>query len=188
MRKISLVVIVASCCATADAAETYTVDPSHTHATFSFLHLGLSTFEGKIPARSGTIVLDRAQKTGSIEVVFDPAAVATGVPKFDDHLRSEDFFEVDKYPHATFKSNKITFKGDAPATIAGVLTIKNITKPVTLKVTSFECVSEHPMEKVPACGANATASIKRSDFGMTYSLPAVRDEIGLEIEVEATKK
>lgn len=187
MKKTLLLIAFGSCCIAANAADTYSIDPSHTHATFSFHHLGLSTFDGKIPAESGTIVLDRAQKTGSINVVFNPGGVATGVAKFDDHLRSDDFFEVEKYPTATFKSNKITFEGDEPATVSGNLTIKNITKPVTLKITAFNC-AQHPMLKVPACGANATATIKRSDFGMEYALPAVRDEITLGIEVEAAQK
>jgi polyisoprenoid-binding protein YceI len=188
MWKICLAVVAGSCCLAANAADTYKIDANHTHATFSFQHFGLSRFDGKIPAQGGSIVLDRAQKTGSIEVMFNLDAIATGVPKFDDHLRSEDFFDVTKFPNATFKSGNVTFQGDEPASIAGNLTIKNITKPVTLKVTSFNCVPAHPMAKVPACGANATASIKRSDYGMTFALPAVRDEIELGIEVEAMRE
>ena len=170
------------------AEETYTVDTNHTHATFAFQHLGFSTFHGKVPARGGTVVIDRAAKTGRVDVEFDPNAVATGVPKFEEHLRSADFFEVAKHPTATFKSSRMTFddKG-SPKTVVGDLTIKGITKPVTLQVTSFHC-GDHPMAKVPACGANATASIKRSDYGMSFALPAVPDEIGLEIEIEAMQK
>lgn len=173
--------------AAASAADTYSIDPEHTHATFAFEHLGFSTFHGKIPSQRGTIRLDRANKTGEIDVVFDLAAVTTGVKKFDEHLRDEDFFEVDAHPTATFKSRKIEFDGDAPATITGELTIKGITKPVTLTVTSFHC-GQHPMLKAPACGANASATIKRSDFGLTYGLPAVKDEITLDIEVEAAQE
>lgn len=187
MKKILATVLLGSACAVAHAADTYAVDPFHTSATFSFQHLGLSTFYGKIPAQSGSVTLDRTAKSGNIDVVFDLKGVATGVPKFDDHLRAADFFEVDKHPTATFKSNKVTFKGDQPATIAGDLTIKGVTKPVTLQVTSFAC-AEHPMMKVPACGANASATIKRSDFGLSYALPAVKDEIKLDVEIEATLK
>jgi polyisoprenoid-binding protein YceI len=169
------------------AETTYSIDPNHTHATFAFQHLGFSTFHGKVPARAGTIVLDRAAKSGRVDVEFDPKAVATGVPKFEEHLRSPDFFEVARHPTASFKSSKITFDNDVPKTIAGDLTIKGITRPVTLQVQSFHC-ADHPMAKVPACGANATASIKRSDYGMVYALPAVPDEIKLEIEVEAMQK
>lgn len=184
--KAILIAMLLSFGAAASAADTYSIDPSHTHATFAFQHLGFSTFHGKIPSQRGTISLDRAQKTGEVDVVFDLTAVTTGVKKFDDHLRSEDFFEVESHPTATFKSRKVTFEGDAPASITGDLTIKGISKPVTLKVTSFHC-GQHPMLKVPACGANASATINRSDYGMTYALPAVKDQITLEIEVEAAR-
>jgi polyisoprenoid-binding protein YceI len=187
MKKTLAAVIASSFCVTAQAAETYVVDTNHTHATFAFQHLGFSTFHGKIPAQGGTVTLDPAQKTGTIEVVFDVKGIVTGVPKFDDHLRGKDFFLVEQHPTATFRSNRITFDGDAPAGVAGELTIKGITKPVTLDVTSFKC-APHPMMKVPACGANATAKIKRSDYGMTYAMPAVPDEIELVVEIEATAK
>src|SRR5690606_17523357 len=121
------------------------------------------------------------------EIVFDLNRVTTGVPEFDDHLRSADFFDVERHPTATFKATKISFEGDAPSVVEGTLTIKDVAKPVTLQVTSFNC-GQHPMKKAPACGANASATIKRSDFGLTYALPAVRDEIGLEIEVEAIQE
>lgn len=187
MRKILATLLASFACVVASAADTYSIDPDHTHVTFSFQHMGLSTFKGKIPARSGTIVLDRERKTGTVEVVFDPKGIVTGVPKFDDHLRREDFFAVDEHPTATFKAAQISFKGDEPSTISGSLTIKGITKPVTLQVTSFNC-GQHAMEKVPACGANATAKIKRSDYGLTYGMTNVPDEIGLEIEVEALQE
>jgi polyisoprenoid-binding protein YceI len=187
MFKLLPAMLLACCCAGATAAETYSVDGNHTHATFAFQHLGFSTFHGKVPARSGSIVLDRAQKTGSADIAFDLQAIATGVAKFDEHLRGKDFFEVAKHPTATFKSSKMTFQGDVPATVEGNLTLKGITKPVTLQVTSFKC-AQHPMMKVPACGANATARIKRSDFGLNYALPAVPDEIELMVEVEAMIK
>jgi polyisoprenoid-binding protein YceI len=180
-------VLFSSCWLSANAADTYAVDANHTHVTFSFNHLGFSTFYGKIPAKSGTITLDSAQKTGAAEVVFDLDEIATGVDKFDDHLESKDFFDTDKHPTATFKATKFTFDGEQPATIVGDLTIKGVTKPVTLNVTGFKC-GQHPMAKVPACGANAKGTIKRSDFGLTYALPAVPDEIGLDIEIEAMKK
>jgi polyisoprenoid-binding protein YceI len=177
----------ASICTTAYGADTYAVDPNHTGVVFAFKHLGFSTFHGKIPATGGTIVLDRAQKTGTAEITFDIKTIATGVPKFDEHLRSPDFFDVAQWSTATFKSTQMTFKGDAPASVTGDLTIKGKTKPVTLQITSFKC-GDHPMLKVPACGANATAKIKRSDFGLEKSAPAVSDDMDLAIEVEAAAK
>lgn len=175
-----------TCCVAAYGADTYTAEINHTGATFSFKHLGFSTFHGKIPATSGTIMLDPAQKTGSADITFDIKAVATGVAKFDEHLRSPDFFDAEKFPTATFKATKFTFEGNVPKSVTGDLTIKGKTKPVTLQVTAFKC-GDHPMKKVPACGADATAKIKRSDFGLEKFVPAVSDEINLAIEVEATK-
>jgi polyisoprenoid-binding protein YceI len=169
------------------APETYSIDPNHTHATFAFQHLGFSTFHGKIPAHAGTVVIDRAAKSGSVQVEFEPAALVTGVPKFDEHLRSADFFDVAKHPTATFKSRRIAFEGDVPKQVEGDLTIKGISRPVTLHVASFHC-GDHPMAKVPACGANPTATIRRSEYGLSYALPAVPDEITLEIEVEAMQQ
>lgn len=180
-------VLSASCCMAAYGADTYTVDNKHTSATFSFKHLGFSTFHGKLPATSGTIVLDRAQKSGSADITFEIKSVATGVAKFDEHLRSAEFFDADKFPKATFKASKFTFTGDAPSAITGDLTIKDKTRPVTLQITAFKC-GDHPMAKVPACGADATAKIKRSDFGLEKYVPAVSDEITLAIEVEAMKQ
>ncbi|MET0658612.1 MAG: YceI family protein [Steroidobacteraceae bacterium] len=180
-------VLSASCCVAAYGADTYTVDGNHTSATFSFKHLGFSTFHGKIPASGGTIVLDRAQKSGSVDITFEIDDIATGVDKFDDHLESADFFAAEKFPKATFKASKVTFTGDAPSAVTGDLTIKDKTKPVTLQITAFKC-GDHPMMKVPTCGADATAKIKRSDFGLEKYVPAVSDEITLDIEVEAMNK
>jgi polyisoprenoid-binding protein YceI len=185
--KTLIAVLLVTCGTAVSAADTYSIDPAHTHATFSFQHMGFSTFHGKIPAQSGTIVLDAAKKTGSIDVQFELKSISTGVPKFDQHLQSKDFFEVTAHPTASFKSTKVAFKGDSPSSISGDLTIRGVTKPVTLEVTGFKC-GPHPMMKVAACGANATATIKRSEFGLGYALPAVADEIGLMIEVEAMKK
>lgn len=178
-----------SCCVVApavNAADTYAIDNNHTSATFAFEHFGLSTFHGKIPAQSGTIALDRAQKSGSVDITFDLRGIATGAPKFDQHLQSKDFFDVAQHPTATFKSDSIQFNGDTPASVKGDLTIKGVTKPVTLQITSFHC-ADHPMKKVPACGADATAQIKRSDFGLGAYAPNVSDELALTIEVEAAK-
>src|SRR5262249_55540707 len=118
-----LVAILLGACATARAADTYSIDPNHTHATFAFQHLGFSTFQGKVPARSGTIVLDRAQQRGSAEIVFDLQNVTTGVAKFDEHLRSKDFFDVAQHPTASFKATRMSFAGDAPTLVTGDLTI-----------------------------------------------------------------
>jgi len=174
--------------ATVQAAETtYAVDPNHTHATFKFQHLGLSTFTGKFAGATGTVELDTAAKTGVADVTFDARSISTGVAKLDEHLQSADFFDVQKFPTLNFKSKKFEFKGNKLVAVTGDLTVKGTPKPVTFTVDSFAC-KEHPMAKKPACGANAHATVKRSDFGMIQFIPAVSDEIPLDIEIEAIKK
>jgi len=171
----------------AGAVDTYVIDPTHTFARFSYLHLGLSHASGQFDKTSGTVTLDPANKSGSVDVTIDAKSVNTGVEKFDDHLKSKDFFEVDKYPTITFKSDRLKFAGDKLESVTGNLTVHGVTKPVTLKVTHFAC-KDHPMKKVPACGANATATIKRSEFGVGGSVPYVGDETTLSIQIEAHKQ
>lgn len=166
-------------------ADSYTIDPAHTFPNFTINHLGFSTMHGRFDKTTGSISMDRAKGTGSVDVVIEAASVSTGFQKRDDHLRSPDFFNAVEFPTITFKSTKVNFQG-AGATVEGQLTMKGVTKPVTLNVDSIHC-GVHPMNKKDVCGFNATARIRRSDFGVNYALPAVGDEIGLDIEVEAVK-
>ena len=106
---------------------------------------------------------------------------------FNGHLRDEGFFNAEKFPVITFKSSNFKFDGDKPATINGDLTIKGITKPVILAVTSFNC-APHPFTKKEVCGANASTRIKRSEFNAGKNAPAVSDEVTLNIAVEAVKE
>jgi polyisoprenoid-binding protein YceI len=184
--KIPAVAVALSAACAVQAAEVYSIEPNHTSATFEFTHLGLSTFVGKFPKASGTVTLDAAKKQGNVDITFDVKAVSTGVSKFDEHLRSADFFEVSKFPTATFKSTAVEFAGDQIKTVRGNLTLKGTTKPVVLEVTSMSCKA-HPMLNKPACGANAKTTIKRSEFGLGAYVPNVSDEIPLRIEIEAIK-
>ena len=135
---------------------------------------------------TGTITLDRAAKTGAVDVTIDTTSVNTGYALFNQHIQGEDFLATAQFPTATYKSTKVNFKGDAPATIDGNLTLKGITKPVTLTVVSFHCMP-HPMLKKDACGATATAKVKRTDFNMGKNAPYVGDEVTITIPVEAYK-
>lgn len=168
------------------AAESYTIDPRHTHPSYEINHFGWSTQRGRFDNVTGTITLDRAAKTGSVNVSIDVSSISTGVGKLDEHLKSEDFFNVAKYPTITFKASKIAFNADAPASVTGEITILGVTKPTTLTVTHFSC-SVHPMLKKEVCGAEASTSIERSEFGMTKYLPALGDDVKLLINVEAFK-
>lgn len=169
------------------APETYVIDGNHTFPRFEYSHLGYSTQLSRFDKTSGKITLDRAAKTGSVDVVIDMKSVNTGSALFNGHIQGEDFLHTEKFPTATFKSTAVRFDGDKPVALDGNLTVKGITKPVTLTVTSFHCMP-HPMMKKDACGANATTKIKRTDFNMGKYAPNVGDELTLTIAVEAVKE
>jgi polyisoprenoid-binding protein YceI len=137
--------------------------------------------------------MDRAAKTGSVELNVETASVSTGDnvkgnrPRtLDEHLRAADFFNVAEFPRMTFKSTGVKFAGDNPAEVAGTLTLLGVAKPLTLKVERWVC-KDNPMSKKPMCGGNASATLKRTDWGMKYGVPAIGDEIRLWISVEGYK-
>lgn len=167
--------------------ETYVIDTNHTKPRFEYNHLGFSDQESRFDTVSGRITLDRAARTGSVDITIDANSVDSGYPVFNGHLKGEDFFDTAKYPTITYKSDKFRFDGDKLVSVDGDLTIKGITRPVTLTITSMLC-KPHPMVKKDACGANAVAHIKRSDFNMAKYVPAVSDEVTLSIPVESIKQ
>lgn len=173
--------------ATLAVPETYTIDENHTLPRFSYNHFGYSTQLSRFDKASGKIIIDRQAKTGSAEVTIDTTSVNTGSSLFNEHIRGEDFLDTAKYPTATFISNTFQFNGDQLVAVDGTLTLKGITKPVILTVTSFHCMP-HPILKKDACGANATTVVKRTEFNMGKYAPNVSDEVTLTIPVEATKE
>ncbi len=166
------------------APVTYNVDGSHTFPRFSYSHFGLSTQLSSFKNTSGKVVFDAEAKTGSVDITIDMKSVNTGFEDFNGHIQGEDFLDTAKFPTATFKSTKVTFEGDKPKSIDGVLTIKGVSKPVTLTVTSFLAMP-HPMMKKPAIGANAFTTIKRSEFNAGKFAPYVGDEVRIDIALEA---
>lgn len=180
------VLLAASLPLSAHAADSYTVDPMHTYPHFSISHMGFSTMQGRFDKSSGKITLDRAAKSGSVDIAIEAASVSTGYTKRDDHLKSPDFFNAAEFPTISYKSTAVKFKGDAPATVEGNLTLLGVTKPVTLTIEAFKC-GANPMNKKEECGAAASTQFKRSDFGMKAFLPGVGDDIKLVFEVEAYK-
>jgi polyisoprenoid-binding protein YceI len=185
-----LIVALAAIGATsAFAADTYTIDPNHTYPSFEADHFGgLSTWRGKFTKTSGTIVVDRAKKTGSMDITIDAATLDFGHEKMNAHAKSAEMFDVEKFPTATFKSDSIRFKGNNPVAVAGELTLHGVTKPVTLAINKFKCM-EHPMLKREVCGADASATFKRTDFGIGYGVQmGFSPEVKLAIQVEAVKQ
>ena len=183
--KLSAAVLLATAASAAMAAPvTYNIDNSHTFERFSYDHQGLSTQLSRFNKTTGTVVFDKAAKTGSVDITIDTTSVDTGSDLFNEHIQGEDFLNTAKYPTATFKSTKVHFKGDKLVAVDGDLTIKGVTKPVTLKVSHF-VNKAHPMLKKDAIGADASVVIKRSDFGASKYVPYVGDEVTISISLEA---
>lgn len=166
--------------------ETYTLDEKHTLPRFSYDHFGYSTQLSRFDRASGKITLDREAKTGSVEVSIDMTSVNTGSVEFNEHIRGEDFLYTEKYPTGTFKSTQFKFDGDKLVAVEGTLTLKGISKPVTLSVSSLHCMT-HPILKKEACGANASTVVKRTDFNMGKYAPNVSDEVTITLPIEAIK-
>ena len=147
---------------------TYQLDPSHTYPSFAADHFGgVSTWRGKFDKSSGTVSIDRAAKTGTLDATIDMTSVAIGNEKLNGELKSAQFFDTDKFPTATYKGTSMKFKGDVPTEVMGDLTLHGVTKPVTLTIQSFKCFT-HPMMKKEVCGTESTATFDRADFGIDY--------------------
>jgi polyisoprenoid-binding protein YceI len=165
------------------APVTYVPDPNHTFVRFSYNHLGFTTQMSRFDKTTGTVSLDPAAKSASIDLVIDTKTVDTGSELFNGHIQGADFLDTADFPTATFKSTSIRFDGDAPVSIDGVLTVKGVSKPVTLTVTSFKHAPN--MQKKDQIGANATTTLKRSDFKMDKYVPLVSDEVTVTVAIEA---
>lgn len=166
------------------APQTYVVDSSHTFPRFSYNHMGLSKQILSFKKTTGTVVLDKDSNEAEVDITIDMTSINTGFELFDQHIQNEDFLDTAQYPTATFKSTKVVFEGDKPVSIEGDLTIKDVTKPVTLTVTHF-FNGPHPMLQKDAIGANASATIIRSEFNAGKYAPGVGDEVTLDIALEA---
>ena len=150
------------------AADTYLLDPTHTAPSFEADHFGgLSVWRGKFKKSSGTVVLDRAAKTGTVDATIDLTSVDIGNDKLNEELVGDKFFDTAKFPTAVYKGTQIKFDGDKPVEVIGTLTMHGITKPVNLKIESFKCI-QHPMLKREVCGTESTATFNRDDFGIDF--------------------
>jgi polyisoprenoid-binding protein YceI len=186
MKQPVAIVIAALLAAPAYAVDNYTVDPNHTWPVFEVNHLGFSTQRGRFDKSSGKITLDIAAKKGSVELTIETASIDMGFEKWDEHLKGEDFFNVKYFPTIRFTSDKLVFDGDKVIAAEGRFTLLGVTKPLTLTVSNFRC-APHPMLKKQACGADISATFKRSEFGMSKFVPAVSDEVKIYSPIEALK-
>lgn len=161
----------------------YKTDANHTFVRFSYSHMGFSTQESRFDKVTGTVTYDPAAKSGSVDISIDTKSADTGSDLFNQHIQGADFLDTANSSTATFKSTAVKFDGDKPVSVEGNLTLKGVTKPITLTVTSFK--SGENMMKKQAVGADATAKIKRSEFNMGKYVPMVSDDVTLSISLEA---
>ena len=169
----------------AQAADRYTIDPTHTQVEFTYSHFGFSNITGRFDTVESEFLFDVQDPTkSSVKVTIPMASLSTGVEKLDAHLLNADFFDAEKFPTATFTSTAVTAAGEGQLKVAGDLTIHGVTRPVVLDVT-INKIGEHPMAKTPAAGFDARTVVKRSDFGVGNYAPGVSDEVTIEITVES---
>ena len=167
--------------------ESYRIDPLHTATTFTVSHLGISLQRGSFGRTTGMVMLDPAVGTGAIDVSIDASTVTSGSPPRETLLKGEDYFNVAQFPTITFKSSKVKFNGDSVVGAEGELTMRGVTKPCAVTVSAFKCAI-HPSTKSPVCGAEVTATVKRSEFGMTKNAASTGDDVNVVIAVEALRQ
>lgn len=166
----------------------YALDPTHTSVTFEVAHFGTSTSRGRFERAQGSVQLDRAAGKGRAEITIATASVSTGVPVLDSRLRGPEALDSEAFPTATFVSERFVFTGDAVIAVAGSLTLRGRTLPLTLKATHFDCYLS-PLLAHQVCGGDFEATLQRSrwgiDFGLSLGIP---DEVRLLVQVEAIRQ
>ncbi|VFR43707.1 Protein yceI precursor [plant metagenome] len=172
------------------APVTYDIDPSHTYPSFEADHMGgLSKWRGKFNETSGTIVLDRAARTGTVDVTVKIDSVDFGHDEMNQHAVAPDIFDAKQFPTATFKGKFTEFDGDLPEKATGEFTLRGVTRQVTLDIDDFVCM-DHPMKKgTEVCGADASLEFNRGDYGLDFGLKmGFKPEVKLQIQVEALRR
>lgn len=168
------------------AQDSFDLDATHTYPSFEINHLGFSTMRGKFTDTTGSLTYDVDSHVGRVKATIKAASIDTGFSKRDEHLRSADFFNVEKFPTLEFTSEEFHLDADHPVDVKGTLTLLGVSKPVTLSVQASRCANR--MGKDFVCGAFVSGSLHRSDWGLNAFVPFVGDEVKLQIEVEAVRK
>jgi polyisoprenoid-binding protein YceI len=187
IRLLSLAALIASGAMTAVMAApvAYNLDPDHTHVQFDTDHFGgLSVWRGLMTKNRGTVSVDKAAGTGSVDVYVDMSSAEIGNAKLEEELKSNQFFDAGKYPESHYQGTLGNFVNGAPTTVTGNLTLHGVTKPVNLKIGSFKCMM-HPFYKKEVCGADASGTFNRADFGVDYGKAyGFNMDVILRIQVE----
>jgi len=167
------------------APTTYEIDASHTYPSFEADHSGgMSVWRGKFNSSSGKITLDKAANAGTVEVTIDMKSIDFGHQGLNDHANTPDIFDTAKFPTATYSGKLAGFTNGTPKTVEGNLTMHGVTKPVTLTINSFKCAPDRSGRE--KCGADASATINREDWGVSFGKSFGFDmKVVLRIQVEA---
>jgi polyisoprenoid-binding protein YceI len=174
--------------ATSAQAASYAFDPAHTYVTFEIGHFGTSTNRGRFDKKEGKVELDRAAKSGKVEITVDTSSINTGFAAFTKHLQSDELFNVEKFPTMKFVANKFSFSGDKVTEVTGSLTLLGKTNPLTLKATNFNCY-DNPMLKREVCGGDFEGTLDRTQYGMNYGIDwGFPKNVRLIVQVEAVKQ
>ena len=188
MRSILLISLGLVVCGAVSATPAdYNVDPEHTYPSFEADHMGLSMWRGKFKKTSGKVTLDKAAGRGTVEVAIDLSSIDFGHDKLNEWARSPEFFDVAKYPQASYTGSLAGFTKGTPSRVEGKLSLHGVTKPLILKINSFKCIP-HPLFKRELCGADAAGAFKRDDFGLDSGKPyGFKMDVTLRIQVEALR-
>lgn len=167
----------------------YQIEPTHTFVNWEARHFGVSTSRGRFDKTSGQVVYDAKARSGKVDISIDMKSISTGVAPFDAHLRRDDYFDVENHPVARFVSTQLRHEGDRLVEVIGQLTMRGITKPVSLNALRFSCY-ENPFLTREVCGGDFEATVVRSQYGMVHGLPVIvpDDAIKLRIQVEAVRQ
>jgi len=158
---------------------TYQIDPDHTYPSFETDHFGgMSVWRGKFDKTSGTIMLDKEKGTGTVDITVDTSSIDFGHPKLNEHTKSAEMLDVEKYPTATYKGTLTGFKNGVPTAVDGQFTLHGVTHPLKLTINQFKCMT-YPMDKKEHCGADASATFNRADYGIGYG-----DKYGFKMDVK----
>jgi polyisoprenoid-binding protein YceI len=167
------------------AADTYVLDPTHTFPSLEFDHMGISTWRGRFNETEGTVTLDREARTGTVQVRVKTASIDFGLKAMDDFAVQPGWLETERFPEMSY-TGRLVFTGDAPTAVEGELTLRGVTRPLSLKLARFNCL-EHPMLKREVCGADAFGELNRADYGMTQFAEGEAGRVRLLIQVEGIK-
>lgn len=171
------------------APTTYEIDPAHTYPSFEADHMGgLSVWRGKFDRTSGRIVLDKGARTGTVDVIVDATSVDFGLDKMNEKAKSEELFDVARYPRATYRGKLAGFSNGAPTEVVGEFTLHGVTRPLTLRINSFKCMPSPIKQGKEVCGADAFATFNRADFGIDAGKKyGFKMDVTLRIQVEAAQ-